>query len=313
MVAGGDFADGEDYDPWKAEMKYKFEHLHRSNSARDMLKYFKEWSKGEVRHRAQVHKNLDHHLGASLLGVDQGVSASYVANVLGSHRELFCPGAANEKTAGGWKGDATSLGDKWRLHSTSTDVEGVHHALLLSSGGRPHYVAMLDGRVLSSDPPACPHGRGLLHEAALLENRSLNFTHRGELPNANAGEQELLDDHDPLAQDAVIDFRHFYKKTCGTNIDVTILSAQVEIIDGVEAIVTAGELHEHQDAPIALGGGHLSGGGPGNKSRDEPAEGEQADAPRRTADEFAAGQGEARVRFVHVCCGVNKAGTGGTG
>jgi C1A family cysteine protease len=239
MVAGGDFADGEDYDPWKAEMKYKFEHLHRSNSARDMLKYFKEWSKGEVRHRAQVHKNLDHHLGASLLRVDQGVSASYVANVLGSHRELFCPGAANEKTAGGWKGDATSLGDKWRLHSTSTDVEGVHHALLLSSGGRPHYVAMLDGRVLSSDPPACPHGRGLLHEAALLENRSLNFTHRGELPNANAGEQELLDDHDPLAQDAVIDFRHFYKKTCGTNIDVTILSAQVEMIDGVEAIVDA--------------------------------------------------------------------------
>ena len=239
MVAGADCADGEDYESWTAEMKYKFEYLHRSNSARDTIEYFKEWSKGEVRHRVRVHKNLDHHLGASLLVVDHGLSASCVANVLGSHRELFCPGAANEKTAGGWKGDATSLGNNWRLHSTSASVEGVHHALLLSSGGHPHYVAMRDGRVLSSDPPACPHGRGLLHEAALLENRSPSFTHPGELANADAGEKEGLNANDPLAQDAVNDFKNFYNKTCGANINVTALSAQVEIINGIEAIVTA--------------------------------------------------------------------------
>jgi hypothetical protein len=181
------------------------------------LHYFQWWSTGQVRNRFRDIQDEDKGHKASgiqMLEVDEqrsGATARRVATALTEYKAAQCPAGARHLQVTDWK-----------VHEFRTEDTGTEHVLLRSPEGEMQYTAMLDGKILVSDPAICSH-----RELALAQNPELD-----QWPD-DSGEPELLDAaSDPLVKDCVDLFHRTAQNRCQKDFDIRVVSATMHIIDG---------------------------------------------------------------------------------
>jgi len=182
------------------------------------LYYFKQWHSGKVANALSIptiEEQSDKVVKATLV---EDNSAQGAFSLLAAYRRQRCPHMRS-----------TGTSDGWMLHDSASGDDGVRHVLLKTPKGL-QYIASHNGHVLAADPPACPRrGQSLLEQQNLLANAEPHLS-----DDDSAGAPELLDvESDMMVRDCRKLFHRTAEEKCSHDIKIKVLSATMEIIDGI--------------------------------------------------------------------------------